>query len=76
MKLFISEFLKIFTVICVVTLVGVLIYCLAHKVETAPVWSALSMIFGYWFGSSKGSADKTGIINQMHQDSTGSGGTP
>jgi len=68
MGLFIKEFLKFFTIFSFIGLVIVLLWCYKHNVETAPAWSALTAILGYWFGSSKGSADKSAMMN-------GNGGT-
>ena len=62
MSIFIKEFLKFFTIFAFALLIGVLFWCYAHKIDPSPVWSAIALILGYWFGSSSGSKEKTAII--------------
>ena len=67
MATILKEFLKFFTIISFLGLIIVLLWCYKNKVETAPAWSAMTAILGYWFGSSKGSAEKTAMLSNQNQ---------
>lgn len=68
-----NEFLKIFSLLAVMLFVAILIMALFRRFDPSSkeiamlilggVTTQLTAIIGYWFGSSKGSADKTAIIS-------------
>ena len=70
-----KHFLKILTLVLVVLFVSILTIALFKRIDPAMsgtasiiiggVVSMLTGVIGYWFGSSKGSADKTQIMSDQ-----------
>jgi len=77
MNLLSIHFQKILTIVALVLFVGILVVALFKHFDPAAssianiivggMISLLTTILTYWFGSSKGSADKTDIIKGMNQ---------
>lgn len=80
MKTFLAEFLKIFSIVAFLLFAAILVIALFLRFDPQAkdiamlilggTISQLTSIVGYWFGSSKGSADKTEMLRNQN------GGTP
>lgn len=65
MNLMKNDFLKLFTVVAFLCLAVILVICFKCKYDTTGIITMMSLILSFWFGSSKGSQDKTTLINKM-----------
>ena len=80
MKLLGPDFLKAFSIFVFVCLVALLVLGMLKRfdpnakdialVVLGAVVKCLGDVLNYWFGSSRGSAEKTQIINKMQADAT------